>query len=178
LRRERCFWMIPARARRASFASAGLGNAAATSGSSTITALPAAYRDAYLLREARLKSYSGRISSASVRLVTPLLLVALFIVPSLAADAQVAPTADPRQHDQHNTAAHAELNLLLPPMCARHAPEERKIIAHGASRWERAVQSYSPGTGRKTRQAAPFRPVPGLEREQSVSARLTPWATF
>jgi len=47
--------MIPARARKAFFASAGFGNAAATSGSSAITALPAAYRDAYLLREARLE---------------------------------------------------------------------------------------------------------------------------
>ena len=39
-RRERCFWMIPAKARNASFASPELGNAAATSGSRTTTALP------------------------------------------------------------------------------------------------------------------------------------------
>lgn len=57
--------MIPASARRASLASPELGNAAATSGSRTTTALPAAYLEEYLLREPRLKSYSGRISSTS-----------------------------------------------------------------------------------------------------------------
>src|SRR5664279_2106752 len=66
--------MIPASARKASFASPALGKAAATSGSRTTTALPAAYRDANLLGEPRLKSYSGRISSASTRAAgTPLL---------------------------------------------------------------------------------------------------------
>jgi len=40
-------------------------NAAATSGSRTTTALPIAYCAAYLLVIPRLKSYSGRISSAS-----------------------------------------------------------------------------------------------------------------
>ncbi len=84
-RRARWFWMIAARARKASFACAGFGNAAATSGSNTITALPAAYRDAYLLREARLKSYSGRISPASACLVALPLVSDLFIVPSLTA---------------------------------------------------------------------------------------------
>src|ERR1017187_7080310 len=84
--------MIPARARNASFASPELGNAAATSGSRTTTALPAAYRDAYLLREARLKSYSGRISSASTWLTTSLLLSDFFMVPSFTAGCR--PRAD------------------------------------------------------------------------------------
>src|SRR5437763_1212701 len=75
--------MIPARARNASLASPGVGNAAATSGSSTTTALPAAYRSAYLLGEARLKSYSGRISSASTESAAFLLLGVFFIAPSL-----------------------------------------------------------------------------------------------
>jgi hypothetical protein len=57
--------MIPAKARNASLAALALGNAAATSGSSTTTELPAAYFDAYGLRTALLKSYSGRISSGS-----------------------------------------------------------------------------------------------------------------
>src|ERR1039458_2170091 len=77
--------MIPARALNASFASPALGNAAATSGSKTTTAHPAAYRDAYLLREARLKSYSGRISSASTWLTTSPLLSDFFMVPSFTA---------------------------------------------------------------------------------------------
>src|ERR1043165_2553400 len=55
--------MIVAKARNASLASRAVGNAAATSGSRTTTELPAAYRDAYLLRGASRKSYSGRISS-------------------------------------------------------------------------------------------------------------------
>jgi hypothetical protein len=75
--------MIPAKARSASLASPELGNVAATSGSSTTTALPAAYRDAYLLREARLKSYSGRMSSASVLSEALRLLGDFLIVPSL-----------------------------------------------------------------------------------------------
>src|ERR1035438_3456441 len=81
-RRERCFWMIPAKARNASFASPELGNAAATSGSRTTTVLPAANCDAYLLREARLKSYSGRISSASTWLTALPLLSDFFIGPT------------------------------------------------------------------------------------------------
>src|SRR5437870_3086197 len=75
--------MIPANARNASLTSPEVGNAAATSGSSTTTALPATYRDAYLLREAALKSYSGRISSASTVLPVSVLLRGLFIIPSL-----------------------------------------------------------------------------------------------
>src|ERR1035438_2418594 len=75
--------MIPASARRASFASPELGKAAATSGSSTTTALPAAYRDANLLGELRLKSYSGRISSASTRSTGTPLLGDFFISSSL-----------------------------------------------------------------------------------------------
>src|ERR1017187_7153154 len=82
-RRKRCFWMMPAKARSASLASRALGNAAATSGSSTTTALPAAYRDAYLLGEARLKSYSGRISSAPTCSVALPLVDDLFIVSPL-----------------------------------------------------------------------------------------------
>jgi hypothetical protein len=76
--------MVRAKARNASLASPEVGNAAATSGSSTTTALPAAYRDAYLLRVARLKSYSGRISSASTRFVPLSLVGDFFTVPSLA----------------------------------------------------------------------------------------------
>src|ERR1035438_1364826 len=91
-RRERCFWMIPARARNASFASPELGNAAATSGSRTTTALPLMYRDAYLLGAARLKSYSGRISSASTWLTAAPLLGDFFMVPSFMAGCR--PRAD------------------------------------------------------------------------------------
>src|ERR1022692_3419671 len=101
--------MISARARSASLASLELGNAAATSGSSTTTALPAAYRDAYLLREARLKSYSGRISSASTWLTTSLLLSDFFMVPSFTAGCR--PRADDGNrsgalsiHDREQTA--------------------------------------------------------------------------
>jgi hypothetical protein len=57
--------MIPAKARNASLAALALGNAAATSGSSTTTELPTAYFDAYALRTALLKSYSGKMSSGS-----------------------------------------------------------------------------------------------------------------
>src|ERR1700683_508004 len=78
------FWIISAKARSASLASDEVGNALATSGSKTTTTLPAAYRDAYLLREARLKSYSGRISSASVDRMAPRLLSGFFIVLSFA----------------------------------------------------------------------------------------------
>src|SRR5438270_12006016 len=77
--------MIPARARNASLASPEVGKAAATSGSRTTTALPAAYLDAYLFREARLKSYSGSISSASARSVVLPLLSGFFIIPTLMA---------------------------------------------------------------------------------------------
>jgi hypothetical protein len=77
--------MIPARARRASLASLELGKAAATSGSKTTTALPTAYLEAYLLREPRLKSYSGRISSASDPSAAFVLLDDFFIIPSLLA---------------------------------------------------------------------------------------------
>src|SRR5450432_769371 len=77
--------MIPASARKASLASPALGKAAATSGSRTTTALPAAYRDANLLGEPRLKSYSGRISSASTRSAGKLLLRDFFIISSLSA---------------------------------------------------------------------------------------------
>src|SRR5688572_12263516 len=70
--------MIAASARSASFASADVGNAAATSGSSTTTALPAAYRAAYLFGAAPEKLYSGRISSA---LVAVRLLDVFFIAP-------------------------------------------------------------------------------------------------
>jgi hypothetical protein len=73
------------RARNASVASPALGKAAATSGSSTTTTLPAAYLDAYLLREARRKSYSGRISSTSAGAAVFSLLSDFFIVPSLVA---------------------------------------------------------------------------------------------
>jgi hypothetical protein len=90
-RRERCFRMIPAKARSASFASRALGNAAATSGSSTTTALPATYRDAYLLGRAWLKSYSGRISSAPTRSVDLRLLDDLFIVSSFLRSHRAAP---------------------------------------------------------------------------------------
>src|ERR1017187_10009055 len=101
--------MIPARARNASFASPELGNAAATSGSRTTTALPAAYRDAYLLREARLKAYSGRISSASTWLTTWLLLSDFFMVPSFAAGCRSRAddanrSAPPSIHDPEQTA--------------------------------------------------------------------------
>src|ERR1039457_5281176 len=75
--------MIPASARNASFASPELGKAAATSGSSTTTALPAAYRDANLLGKLPLKSYSGRISSASTRSAGTPLLWEFFIISSL-----------------------------------------------------------------------------------------------
>src|SRR5438105_3847499 len=75
--------MMPARARNASLASPGVGKAAATSGSSTTTTLPAVYRDAYLLGRALLKSYSGRISSVSTELAGLLLLSVFFIFLSL-----------------------------------------------------------------------------------------------
>ncbi len=75
--------MIPARARKASLASLELGKAAATSGSRTMTALPAAYREANLLGEPRRKSYSGRISSTSTRSAAPRLLGDFFITSSL-----------------------------------------------------------------------------------------------
>lgn len=75
--------MIPASARKASLASSELGKAAATSGSRTTTALPAAYRDANLLGEPRLKSYSRRISSGSTRSAGTPLLGDLFIISSL-----------------------------------------------------------------------------------------------
>ena len=91
--------MIPASARNASLASFELRNAAATSGSSTTTALPAAYRDAYLLGEARLKSYSGRISSASAGPVAFGLIGDLFIVPSF------TPRGTPRADDSNGLAA-------------------------------------------------------------------------
>lgn len=101
--------MIPARARKASLASPELGNAAATSGSKTTTALPEAYREAYLLRVAPLKSYSGRISSASTGLTGSLLLRDFFIVPSFTARrrsrADDANHSDPlRIHDRKQTA--------------------------------------------------------------------------
>src|ERR1019366_307604 len=108
-RRERCFWMIPARARNASFASPEFGKAAATSGSRTTTALPLVYRDANLLGEARLKSYSGRISSASTWLTTSALLSDFFMVPSFTAGRR--PRADDANrsaplsiHDREQTA--------------------------------------------------------------------------
>jgi hypothetical protein len=72
--------MIPANARKASLAAFALGNTAATSGSNTTTELPAAYFDAYRLGIARLKSYSGRISSGSAGLR---LLDAFFIASGL-----------------------------------------------------------------------------------------------
>ena len=97
-RRERCLWMIPAKARNASFASPELGNAAATSGSRTTTALPLVYRDAYLLGAARLKSYSGRISSASTWLTTSALLSDFFMVPSF------TPGCRSRTDDAHRSA--------------------------------------------------------------------------
>jgi hypothetical protein len=61
-----CFSMSEANVRSASFASSEVRNAAATSGSSTITLLPAAYLDAYLFGAAPRKSYSARISSGGV----------------------------------------------------------------------------------------------------------------
>ena len=85
--RELCFSMMPARARSASLACRELRNAAATSGSSTTAVLPAAFRDAYLLGEALLKSYSGRISSLSR---------VLFIAPSLRT--RCRPRADDANH--------------------------------------------------------------------------------
>src|ERR1044071_7322026 len=85
--------MIRAKARKASLASPDVGNAAATSGSSTTTALPAEYLDADPFGSARLKSYSGRISLGPVRAVVTLALRrALFIVPSLTMSG--APRAD------------------------------------------------------------------------------------
>src|ERR1035437_10093159 len=75
--------MIPASARSASFASPELGKAAASSDLSTTTALPAAYRAANLFGELRLKSYSGRISSASIRSTGTPLLGDFFISSSL-----------------------------------------------------------------------------------------------
>jgi len=81
--RRRCFCIIPASARRASFASAEVGKTAATSRSKITTALPAAYRDANLLDEPRLKSYSGRISSVSALSAGTPLLRDFFIVSSL-----------------------------------------------------------------------------------------------
>ncbi len=72
--------MIADNARKASFTSPEVGNAAATSGSRTTTELPAAYRDAYLFGAPLLKSYSGRISSAPTRFATSPLFRVLFIV--------------------------------------------------------------------------------------------------
>src|SRR5579871_1482185 len=75
--------MMPANARKASFASRELGNAAATSGSRTTMVLLCAYREAYLLRDAWLKSYSGRISSASSGRPAERLVRIFFIIPLL-----------------------------------------------------------------------------------------------
>ena len=76
--------MIAARARKASLASPAVGNAAATSGSRTTTALPAAYRDAYWFRRALRKSYSGKISSAGICRSTPPLFRVFLIISPLA----------------------------------------------------------------------------------------------
>src|SRR2546425_7348715 len=77
--------MARARALRASLTSCAPGNTTATSGSSVTTIAPFAKREAYLLRRARLKSYSGRTSAAFRRRVTVLLAFALFIVFALTA---------------------------------------------------------------------------------------------
>lgn len=69
-----------------------VGNAAATSGSRTTTVPPAVYREAYLLGAARLKSYSGRISSSPRRPASLPLLEAFFIIFSFRASR--APGAD------------------------------------------------------------------------------------
>src|SRR5262249_41578073 len=82
-RAGRCFRMIAARARKASLASPAVGNEAATSGSKTITELPAAYRDAYLFRCALRKSYSAKISSAATGGMRASLLRVFFIVSPL-----------------------------------------------------------------------------------------------
>src|SRR5262245_20538798 len=77
--------MTRASARRASFASRGPGNTAATSGSSVTVRLPFAYREAYLFRRARLKSYSGRTSSARRRRAARVLAFAFLMNSPLAA---------------------------------------------------------------------------------------------
>src|SRR5205823_2456813 len=70
---------IFASARRASLTDSGSGNAAATSGASTTTFVPAAYRRAYLPRSPRLKSYSASMSGPAF-----FVLDALFIILPLA----------------------------------------------------------------------------------------------
>jgi hypothetical protein len=84
--------MIPASARNTSLTSPELGKAAATSGSKTTTVLPAAYRDANLLGEPRLKSYSGRMPPASTRPAPTPLLINFFMISSLVPGGQ--PGAD------------------------------------------------------------------------------------
>jgi hypothetical protein len=84
-RRARWFRMTRANARRASFASRGPGNTAATAGSRVTVRLPFAYREAYLLRRARLKSYSGRTSSARRRRPATVLAFTFFMNSPLAA---------------------------------------------------------------------------------------------
>ncbi len=69
--RSRCAVMILARDLSASFASAALEKTAATSGSSVTTKPPFRYREAYLFGRARLKSYSGRISSTPTSALPP-----------------------------------------------------------------------------------------------------------
>src|SRR5437016_2312624 len=110
--------MIPARARNASLASPEVGNTTATSGSSTTTALPAAYRDAYLLGLARLKSYSGRISSASVRPVALLFIACFFIVFSF------TPCGTPRADDS-NGLSPVHVHELQANACFAKGPATR-----------------------------------------------------
>src|ERR1017187_129868 len=119
--------MIPARARSASFASPELGNAAATSGSRTTTALPAAYRDANLLRDARLKSYSGRISSASGLVLTSPLLSDLFIVPSFAAGC-------PSRADNANRSATFNIHDGKQTAALRKAQQRKPLLPSGMTR--------------------------------------------
>ena len=152
--------MIPAGAGKASLASAGFGNAAATSGSSTITALPAAYRDAYLLREARLKSYSGRISSPSACLVTSRSLSDLSIVASLTTGCQPRADDPNRAAGLHNMIAQRRSGRFVPTLRASQAPEERKTVAHGVNRGEIRRQVPAPergGTVLAEMSFAPFR---------------------
>ena len=84
-----------------------LGNAAATSGSSTTTELPAAYFDAYGLRAALLKSYSGKMSSGSdaIRFLGAFFIVLSFTPrsPPGTDDSKFFPTL--HVHDCHQTTA-------------------------------------------------------------------------
>src|SRR5712664_2833368 len=88
--------MTPAKARKASLASRGPVKTAATSGSRVITILPLAYREAYLFGRARLKSYTGRVSSTPTACPIVFLAFALFICSPLTA--RCLPCADQTGH--------------------------------------------------------------------------------